>query len=502
MLFEDRLATVLGSGSAGEQAARKQYRQLLELLGSMPPGISGPLVLTAYHQLAEIENRLPPVERSRILHEQSLCLSNPDLLAHLAESDPEPVAEAMAVARLDEKQWLALIPRLPATACGFLRRRNDLPEAVLHLLAGLDLPRSALDDGAKLEPTPPPETAPPQTRKEDAPEPSSMPCDFSTDTSGCVDWADAERGPLLVGLLLASGEVIDRKSLAAMRSYQPVRQGRAELAGAASVRGEWCMDAVPRFTGSGAFAGYCGRLRRPVDGTARPAAANPAADRMRQVLHELRTPVGAIQGFAEIIQQQLVGAAPNTYRALAADIGVDVARLLAGLDQLDRMVRLDGGAVEASGGGSDMRLIVERTLERLEGVIRPRGARMPLLVSGEDFSVGLGEEDAALLAWRLLSSLAGALVPGELVDLELRSEGDRMELRVELPILLASTDDVFASLPPSRTSDVTAAMFGTGFVLRLARAEASAAGGSLAVEGETLLLALPTLFTPVPAAER
>jgi len=37
MLFDDRLATVLRSGAAGERAARTQFRQLLDLLGSIAP---------------------------------------------------------------------------------------------------------------------------------------------------------------------------------------------------------------------------------------------------------------------------------------------------------------------------------------------------------------------------------------------------------------------------------------------------------------------------------
>ena len=55
MLFDDRLATVLRSGAAGEQAARTQYRQLLDLLGSGPDAVQGPLVLAAFRRLREIE---------------------------------------------------------------------------------------------------------------------------------------------------------------------------------------------------------------------------------------------------------------------------------------------------------------------------------------------------------------------------------------------------------------------------------------------------------------
>ena len=72
-----------------------------------------------------------------------------------------------------------------------------------------------------------------------------------------------------------------------MRGHQPVRGGRLEIDGAPAVAGQWRLDAAPRFTGTGAFAGYVGRLRRPSAGKAASPAATGAGDRMRQVLHEL-----------------------------------------------------------------------------------------------------------------------------------------------------------------------------------------------------------------------
>ena len=199
--------------------------------------------------------------------------------------------------------------------------------------------------------------------------------------------------------------------------------------------------------------------------------------------------MNAIQGFAEIIQQQLFGPAPNTYRALAGAIGVDAARLLAGFDEIDRLARLESAALTLSSDGCNFRVVIETTLRRLEGVTRPRSAHLRLLTSGEAFSVGLGQEDGALLAWRLLASLAGSLAAGEVVELELETE---------LPIALAGEENLFAAGARSEGAAVTAGMFGTGFTLRLARAEAEAAGGSLALRGESLVLSLPGLTGAAP----
>jgi K+-sensing histidine kinase KdpD len=245
------------------------------------------------------------------------------------------------------------------------------------------------------------------------------------------------------------------------------------------------------------FLGYAGRMRRPGVAAAAGLPDSPA-DRMRQLLHELRTPVGAIQGFAEIIQNQLFGPAPNAYRALAAAVGVDAARLLAGFDEIDRLARLAAGALRLSAEESNFRPVVERTLRRLEGVTRPRGAHLRLVTSGDAFAVTLGEADCALVAWRLLASLAGSLAPGEIVELGLRGHPEGIELEAELPGSLAAEDDLFATPLRNESAAVSAGMFGTGFTLRLARAEAEAAGGSLVLRGESLVLSLPHLTGEAP----
>jgi signal transduction histidine kinase len=214
---------------------------------------------------------------------------------------------------------------------------------------------------------------------------------------------------------------------------------------------------------------------------------------MRQVLHELRTPVNALQGFAELIQQQMFGPAPHEYRALAAAVAVDAARLMAGFDEIDRLARLETGALRFGDGASDIRDVVGGILRRLEGVLRPRSAKVELNVTGSPFTVTMEEGDAQQLAWRLLASLAGALAPGEIVDLNLASDGRQIILDTDLPVALLGNGDLFEALGPSAPRAISAGMFGTAFTLRLARAEAEAAGGRLERRGDTLRLALPVL---------
>jgi hypothetical protein len=538
MLFDDRLATVLRSGAAGERAARTQFRQLLDLLGSTPPGAVEPLVEAAYRRLGEIGETLPATEQSQILREPGLRLRNVRLVEQLAQGEPQAAAAAMATARLSEDDWCALIPDLPVTARGFLRHRRDLPENAKQLLVRLGvgdlvLPRP---ESLPVEPEQPVSPAEPTAsgigalvkrieafRKERQADGAAaiaprLPLgdsessaetgpleafDFSTDAAGTIDWAEAPVAPLLVGLRLAGkgaagSGCCDAATDLALRRRLTVRGGRAELPGARPVAGVWCVDAAPYFESrTGIFRGFRGRMRRPL-AASEPRRGASSSDRMREVLHELRTPVNAIQGFAEIIQQQLFGPAPNAYRALAAAVGVDAARLLAGFDELDRLSRLETAALDLSDEGCNFLLVAERTLRRLEGVTRPRSAHLRLLTSGDRFAVRLGEDDSALLAWRLLASLAGALAPGEVVELALRGSDKGIELKAELPAGLAGEEDLFSGSPQSQAPAISAGMFGSGFTFRLARAEAEAAGGELVIREERLILTLPCLTGAAP----
>ncbi|WP_336980135.1 histidine kinase dimerization/phospho-acceptor domain-containing protein [Altererythrobacter fulvus] len=324
--------------------------------------------------------------------------------------------------------------------------------------------------------------------------------DFITDADGRIGWADAAVAPMSVGMALAGRKPdaparADAATLAAMRRRQPVRDGKIVLEGAPAIAGHWRMDAMPVFSSSGGrFSGYRGRMRRPAMAPAIEAAGETPdshADRMRQVIHELRTPVNAIQGFAEIIQQQLFGPTPNEYRALAAAIAGDAARMLAGFEELDRLVKLESGALELDEGVSDLNAIVAGMTAQLDQVLRARSAGLSLLATGNACPVPLARNDAEMLAWRILATLAGAVSPGEELQAVLAQNGRQTGLEIDLPASLAGRDDLFESTAPAQSQAVSAGMFGAGFTLRLARAEARAAGGDLRREEDLLVLTLP-----------
>ena len=610
MFFDDRLATVLRHRAAGENAARTQFRQLLDLLGNRKYGRDESLIAAAWLRLGALGEQIPANVRARIVAEPGWRFRSPELAAHLAEDEPEVASAALSRAQLTEEDWEALIPRLPIRARGFLRLRRDLPEGAVLILErlgirdrGLPQPEHAedvaatdgpsvsdevqMDDAASADlpkdgtsweepelresvsstesreetmagtpregglsspPTRPIDMPPPSRRKSATGEEKSEitalveriaqfrrdreagvpPVDnspqlplgempernkrgitgfgFTTDAAGRIEWADPAVAPMVIGKRLVPARRLgDDSPIDAMaRAFtrqQPIENAPRSLEGAPQIAGQWVIDAHPRFARSGGrFHGYVGRFRRPApEGMLDPRAASEA-DRIRQLLHELRTPVNALQGFAEVIQQQLFGPAPHEYRAMAAAIAGDAARILAGFDELERLARLESGVAKPTEGTSDFAAIVGPMTEQIQQVLSPRMAGLefdrrptgPMILK-------LEESEAETLAWRVLATLAGTCAAGETIALSLSQEEGYAVLSCELPADLIAQDDLFAAQARPVQAGLSAGLFGAGFSLRLARAEVRAAGGVLDARDNQLTVRLP-LLTEVAAA--
>lgn len=549
MRFDDRLATVLRHRATGARAARTQFRQLLDLLDAPRESRDSSLLAAGWLRLGALGEAIPATDRVVMLRDPSVRIRSPELAIHLAEDEPAVAAAALSRAELSADDWEALIPRLPIRARGFLRLRRDLPESTTALLERLGIHDRGLpqpDAGPAEEATaevavPSTELSPPTEAGTEAEETeigalvkrieafrtarNAVPGEhseaprlplgdriplaeraplagfaFTADASGRVDWADRAVAPALVGMRLADCLPGDA---AALGQRQPLRSLPASITGAPHVAGEWLVDADPRFAeGTGAFAGYAGRFRRPAANDTDSAADTSEADRMRQLLHELRTPINAIQGYAEVIQQQLFGQAPHEYRALAATIAGDAARIMAGFDEMDRLARLETGTLEIDPGACDICGVVSRQLALLGPVIEPRMASIEAKLAPPPCPVGLSPAAGEALVWRMLATLAGAAGAGERVHLTLDRTSREVLLGCEIPASLAGEDDIFAATARANSGALSAGVFGAGFALRLVRAEARAIGGSLARVDDMLLLVLPLLtgIEPVPSA--
>ena len=141
----------------------------------------------------------------------------------------------------------------------------------------------------------------------------------------------------------------------------------------------------------GRFAGYRGVARReeamPPPAGSVPAPPSPDHDSLREMVHEIKTPLNAIIGFAEIIDGQYLGPAHRSYRERAAEI-VGQARTLLERDRRSRLRRQAPiAAARARARGTDFAEILPRLTEEFaayaaltrRGNFDPRWRAIPAL---------------------------------------------------------------------------------------------------------------------------
>ena len=333
--------------------------------------------------------------------------------------------------------------------------------------------------------------------------------DLRLGRDGTVIAADAAHAAALIGLRPFAADpdapaACDAASIRAARAHRPIIAGQVWLESGTPLAGTWQIDAIPLFAPeSGQFLGYQACLRRPApDAAAKSrapaspaAAANDAeasrnADRLRQLLHELRTPINAIQGYSELIQQQVMGPTPHQYRSLAAGIASDAARMLAGFEDIERLIALEAGLAGHQPGGqarqeaacenaqsqfTDLADLLVRLLSQLEPVLAPREAAIDCDMPETALLVAMPQAELERPLWRLLSLMASAVTPGERIALKvtLLPSGTTARLSLPLPAALALQEDT------ALAAGGGTAILGTGFALRLAAAEIRSAGGQL-----------------------
>ncbi|WP_157083109.1 sensor histidine kinase [Novosphingobium lentum] len=353
-----------------------------------------------------------------------------------------------------------------------------------------------------------------------APPPPANRLQFRSDATGTIISAEGAAAAMLVGhrpfdrQAGAPAQCDDATARAAIKR-QPIAAGRIELEGAPAISGAWRIDAVPRFAKAGGrFIGYHGVLRRPTPAAPAdlpvPASAMPAepeGDRLRQLLHELRTPINAIQGFAELIQQQIFGPTPHQYRSLAASIASDAAQMLAGFEELERLVKLEAGQVQPDAGETDAGALLARLIAQMQPALAAREVRLTFEPAAGPVMVALAEDEAERLLWRVLAVFASTVAPGERLRFAIgpeaapegtpnaTAEGSGAQIVLSLPAALAALDDAALFAPDARRGLAVqaSAILGNGFALRLAAAEAKAAGGRLFRADSRLIIILPGL---------
>lgn len=319
---------------------------------------------------------------------------------------------------------------------------------------------------------------------------------FETDAAGLIRWVDGVSRAPLVGLSLDFGAApgsarFDGVAAGALRQRSPFRDARLVIGGDSDAAGEWSVSGVPAFDhATGRFTGYRGTARRPRrDERAEPAAHRDAGvAQLRQLVHELRTPAGAIAGFAEMIEAQLLGPVPPVYRDRAGAILNHSRDLVAVIDDLDLAARIDGDALDLRADSVALRPVLDMIAADLVSLCDLRGTLLE--IEPTDLSVTGDRRAVERLLARLLATLVSAGEPEESIYVRMGLEGDgHVAIVLDRPAALDAWpgDSVF----DVDDDEGDQSLLGTGFALRLARNLATELGGTLVFGTATLTLRLP-----------
>jgi signal transduction histidine kinase len=310
---------------------------------------------------------------------------------------------------------------------------------------------------------------------------------------GEIAWVDGAPRGALIGRSISraqngEGDRVDAEVLRAFVVRAPFREAALSVAGDGLMSGQWKISGVPAFDPSdGRFRGYRGiALREQEDGRPADDAVEALADpdSLRELVHEIKTPLNAIIGFAEIIEGQYLGPADRRYRERAQEIVRQARLLLTAIDDLDFAAK-----VHSSAGGAHARInlgeLVERLMPALRELAAARGVELDGPRASREATAATEPELADRLIFRMCSALIEQAEAGERLRLGVDRAGERWRVSMTRPAKLAalSEDELVGG----------EADFEQSFSLRLVQGLARIAGADLAAPKGTISLLFPRI---------
>jgi len=533
------IATILRQAPADRRARVTAWRQLSDILAQRGNQLGEDDIRRSLHALAVLRPHVPEAVRRDCARAIARHGRFAPLVALYANDVPAVSAAMLREVRLSEANWLALLPATNAMARSVLAGRGDLPEGVDRALAALGsasvaLPQPSIAEAVEPAPAPPPkletvaETAPPsqiselvrridkyQSRR-GQPGPARAPrrtFHFETGPDGVIHWVEGVTRGAVIGLSIAEaafgGEPgTDAAAAGAFRQRAEIVNARMALEGTPDEAGEWRFSALPWFDpASGQFRGYRATARRPQHNEmpfGRPEAED-SGDSIRQLIHELRSPLNAISGFAQIISGQMFGPVSQTYRAMAETIVTDAASVQSIIDDLETTARRGSAASEERAREIvDVGAIVQQIEGDLAALLADQGIEMTLARVGGPFLGRASDADVRRMIGRLLTALVDICEPGGILVGQLVTESphdDMLQLRIVRPaaIRFATAADLLDPGFSPEGEAPGAAVLSLGFSLRLVDSLARAAGGRLDIGHNALTLHLPSATSKTEA---
>ena len=501
MRFDDRLMTVLEQPATDPHDRAVRWRQLVDLVARAGGQAGNPLVQDA---LELIRGDSPSIDEELRAAAARAIASLPlpfDLVAIFAADKLAIAAPVLAAARLRQDEWRQLrrvadkeTARFIATLQPEQAQAADEPaETVAEDEAPAAEIPSISDVIDRIEKLRQSRTAraPAQPAAPAAPTSKALAADgptlfrWESSPAGEISWIEGAPRGALIGRSIAraeEGEGVSEEVERAFALRAPFRDALFVIAGDAALAGEWKLSGVPAFEpADGRFRGYRGIALRDhhQNGNGHNGhSAGPAdPNALRELVHEIKTPLNAIIGFAEIIDGQYLGPADRRYRIRAAEIVAQARLLLGAIDDLDFAAKLQADRGRP-GSGTDLGMLLEgiaATLRREAGANQPR---LDIALDTKRRRCALEPALAERLTSRFCSLLLDAATDRSQLLLHLDSAPGRCVLWVDWGRPFGDPDSDRSPL---------------GFGLRLVGGLARIAGGDLVVGSGRISLQLPEL---------
>lgn len=525
MRFDDRLSTVLAHPARTDHDRAVRWRQLVDLLaraGSLEDG--GRPTSEALKLIRSDAGHVDQQLRAATARAIAAMPIPFELIALFAQDELKVSAPILAAARLEPDQWEEIVRSANRETAQFIRAlhgkaepppRHGSPdtstktsiEDVVNRIEALRASRARPSCGSG------PILPQPEQRRFEK-ERSAVPLDaeinlfrWECGPSGELEWVDgAPRAALIGRPLVEPGH--DRESgggeiARAFAIRAPFSNAVVCIGEETALAGDWEMSGIPAFEhSSGRFAGYRGVAKRARP--ASPAVASsppPHPEAMRELVHEIKTPLNAIMGFAEIIQRQMFGPAAQNYRGRAAEIVAQSNLLLAAIDDLDLAAKLQAGAYSAE-IETEIAEVIEELVPQLEERARSADVQFRLLVEPHLPPCAVSGAVVQRLVERLVGALIDCSEPSEQLQLTAGQWNDSCALSVDRPAALKNLAEEDLLNPRFAVPRQRNARLSLGFSLRLVRGIAQLAGGDLVVTRGKLTLLLARGDLRPPASRR
>ena len=501
MRYDDRLRTVLAQPAAHAHDRAVRWRQLVELL-ARGAGADPELVEEGVDAVQRDAALVPEAVRMAAARSIAPLPAPLPLISAFAADRLSVAAPILAAARLTASEW-ADVSRLAAPDCrqfiATLEARpappaepvaqpphedteNEAVPSITEVLARIErLRKSRVHPEITVERQPEPPAAEPVRE-----EPRLF--RWECDETGQIDWVDgAPRGPLIGrSLTRAEGGQPDKRLDRAFSLRLPFREADLELADGTPVAGAWKISGVPAFEpSSGRFAGYRGVAERE-NGQQRLSdqlVIPRDPDSLRDLAHEVKTPLNAIIGFAEMIGGEYLGPANEVYRHRAEQIVAQARLLLAAIEDLDFAARQSAPTSDRT-ETVDLGSLVEQIIATTREQALARAVTIDASRSTGDLEAKVARGVAERLIERMCSAVIGQAQLEERLLLTVEGDEEHICVSISKPAALDGVGD--EQLLRSGAIPTEA-----GYWLRLTRSLARMVGADLVISGGNVSLLFP-----------